>query len=151
MVHAAAVEQDRILQTQLAAEVPRQRYLLGQSLSEFDGASFDAAYKTTGEYALGAGGLRPEEWSQLVDHRHVILVEKARRYDELTSKTPTLPKKLAKIPRSIRPGAASEPKPKGHAAEQDYQAALAKQEKEGGSLKSTANAFLAREKMRRAR
>jgi hypothetical protein len=150
MVQAAKYEQERIYNEARAAEVPRQRHLLGTVLPEFEGEKFDASYKVTGEYALGAGGLQPEEWSQLVDHRHVALVEKARRYDELTSKTPKLPKNIAKIPRSVRPGAASELRKPGQAADQDYQAALAAQ-KESGGLDDTAQAFLAMERKRNAR
>jgi hypothetical protein len=53
-------------------------------------------------------GASPEEVSQLIDHRIIVLADKARRYDELMAAKPEVTKKIEKLPPKVeRPGTKS--------------------------------------------
>lgn len=147
----AANQQAAYLQQQQAAQViPQQRQALAQSVPAFE-KDFDAEYQALGTYAISpdGGGLQREEWDQLVDHRHVTLVWKAKQYDEATRKARSIPKKLpSKTPKVLRPGVARD---KRDTKKEGFAAALARQRESGGTVQSTAEAFLAKEQARRAR
>ena len=146
----AVHEEQRVLQEQQQIEFPRQRQLLGEVHSEFKGEKFDSSYAQVAAYAVDpAGGrLRQDEWLQLADHRYISLVEKARRYDATARAAPTLPRKLARVPKTLRPGSSQE-RP-GTAVAEEYQASLAHQRSAGGDVESTKAVFLAREQLKQA-
>jgi len=150
LIEAANQQAVYMQQQQAASVIPQQRALLAERLPAFE-KDFDTEYQDLGAYAISpdGGGLQREEWDQLVDHRHVTLVWKAKQYDEATRKARTIPKKLpSNKPRVLRPGVQRDA---GDTATEQYATALARQRDKGGDQRSTAQAFLAREQSRRAR
>lgn len=97
------------------AQTKRGEFLIEQSkklakkLPEYaDGKKRDTFVKGLVEY-LGAdetGGFTPEEIDTLRDHRLVILVDKARKYDALKGGKALADKKVENAPRVIKPGQA---------------------------------------------
>lgn len=49
-------------------------------------------------------GFSDEEYSNLIDHRAFIVLDDARRWNELQSKQPAIEKKLLRLPPVLRPG-----------------------------------------------
>lgn len=149
LIQMAQAEQDRIAREQQQAVIPQQRAALVQANPAF-AENFDAEYQGLGEYAISpdGGGLRRDEWDQLVDHRHVNLVWKAREYDKATRNAKRLPKKLANVPKVLRPGS---PRDARDTQSERYSAALANQAAKGGTFESTLEAFRQKEKLRGAR
>ena len=148
LVQFAQAQQAQVEAQERAQRVPQEIAALQAKLPEF-ADNFESHYRKTGEWAMSpeGGGLSPEEWDATFDHRHVIVLEKARRYDEATRQTPRVTKKLAeKKPRVIRPGTQSPP---GQSETEAYSASLA-QVKDGGT-DALADAFLKREQLNRAR
>lgn len=59
--------------------------------------------------ALKADGFADHEIDQTVDHRLILLADKARRYDELMTQTDIAAKKLEKVPpKVVKPGSSAE-------------------------------------------
>jgi hypothetical protein len=93
------------------ARVPVERAKLMEMSREFK-EDFDGQYAKVGRYVLApdGGGLRADEWDLVDDHRYVLLVEKAMKYDEATrKKVPSVRKKVAGLPRVVRPGVQRDP------------------------------------------
>ena len=148
LLNMANTEAQRLQQEQLAIVVPQQRHLLAERVDVFN-KNFDAEYKALGDYATSdeGGRLSREEWDQLVDHRHVTLVWKAQQYDKAARSAPRLPKKLpSNTPKVLRPGVQRDTR---DTVTEGFAAALARQRDSGGDARSTADAFRAKEALRR--
>ena len=65
--------------------------------------------KEVGEY-LTSYGFKPEEISQIYDHRQVDIVRKAMLYDKMSTKTDVAKKKVAVLPKVLKPSANKDPK-----------------------------------------
>ena len=140
--------QDRY-EAQRKARVPHEREALMAVNPAFK-RDFFGEYERLGRYAIApdGGGLRPEEWDLVDDHRHINLVWKAREYDLATRKTaPELKKKLARKPQPPRSG--STDGRNRHTRGDEVAAAMARL-KETGSQDALRDAFLAREHAKRA-
>jgi len=99
-------EAEQRVAAQRAAKVPVERAALQAAVPAFE-QDFDTEYANLGRYILDpdGGGLRQDEWDLVDDHRYVRLCHKAMLYDEATrKKLPKVRKKIAGLPRAIRPG-----------------------------------------------
>jgi hypothetical protein len=142
---AARAEQER------QARIPQEVASLQAAVPAFK-KDFATEYESLGRYALApdGGNLRPEEWEQLIDHRHVTLVWKAREYDKATRKTqPEVHGKLAQKPRTIRPGAST--RGTGDTMERELKAAMDQLNKNPDSTEAIQRMFEVRERAKRAR
>lgn len=146
----AAQQQEAVRRQQMAQVIPRERQALALADEAF-AKDFDATYTEVGRWALSpdGGSLQPDEWNGIFDHRHVMIIHKAMKYDELTrKKAPQVARKLArKAPKVLRPGVNQELR---DTQTEELDRAMATQ-KEKGDMQSTADAFLAREKLRKSR
>lgn len=59
----------------------------------------------TAKYLMGHG-FEKDELSSILDHRFYVLAHKARQFDEGQKKTEAAKKKVAKVPKAMKPGAA---------------------------------------------
>lgn len=72
---------------------------------ELDGWADGTTKKAIAQYALGPAGLTTDEVNNLYDHRYVLILDKARRFDELMASQPAMKKRLEKAPpRTLSPG-----------------------------------------------
>jgi hypothetical protein len=55
-------------------------------------------------YATNKLGFKPDEISNIGDHRIVAMMRKAMLYDQMQSKKPTIEKKVKKAPKLVKPG-----------------------------------------------
>lgn len=86
----------------------REEQQLLEKLPEWrDQAKAEQSKRQLVTYLTGQG-FDPEDVANAVDHRLIVMAEKARKYDEMQGKTKTAMKKVAKIPKVLKPGA---PKP----------------------------------------
>jgi hypothetical protein len=146
---AARQEAERRVDEERAARVPAERAALAEVIPAFK-KDFDTEYERLGRYALASdgGGLRPEEWDLVDDHRYVTLVWKAREYDKATRKTaPVVRKAMARKPKTVRSGS---PREAGQAARDEVSATMAHLKANPDSKDAQVNAFLARERAKRA-
>lgn len=120
LIEEARRQQHMSEQRRLQASVPGERNKLLELMPE-DFKDFPAAYTelsawATGAVAEGGGGLLPEEWGQVVDHRLVRLVQlafsEAKRRKAGTQATRDgklrIQKAVSTLPR-VRAGAATKP------------------------------------------
>jgi hypothetical protein len=145
--NAEAVAASR-LSDQQAAQIPVERKALAAAVPAFR-RNFDKEYDALSRYAVASdgGGLRPEEWDQVIDHRYVTLVYKAREYDKATRKTaPAVRKAMAKKPRSVRSGS---PRDTGETQRSEVDVAMANLKAHPDSRDAAAAVFLARERSKR--
>lgn len=61
--------------------------------------------KELSDYLMSDYGFKPEEISQLYDHRVVDIINKARLYDKQSVKTEVAKKKVATLPKLLKPSA----------------------------------------------
>lgn len=76
-------------------------------LEKFDYLADEKKASVLGEYILSQG-FTPQDLEQTADHRLFVLAEKARLYDESKQKTDTAKKKVAVIPKVMKPGSAQQ-------------------------------------------
>lgn len=155
MIQAARNEQARIEQEQRSARVPYEREALKQKAKAF-ADDFDSTYKSVGEWALdpAGGGLTPEIWNGVYDHRFVHIAHKAMLWDKMQAQAaseaaPRIREHTQRRPSVVRPGVSQPAKSARDSAHEDYKRALADKE----AMKTTdgiAAAFLAKEKLRSA-
>jgi len=146
----AEAEAARRVDEQRAARVPAEREALAAKVPRFK-KNFDREYDALSRYALASdgGGLSPEEWDQVDDHRYVTLVWKAQEYDKATRKTaPAVRRALAKKPRPVRSGS---PRDTGETQRSEVDVAMANLEKHPDSRDAAAAVFLAKERAKRSR
>jgi hypothetical protein len=115
-------------------EVQKQQYLQQQSgvllekLPEWRDPKCAEAEKAKLTNYLFHQGFAQQELANLIDHRQVLLARKAMLYDESRGQVDTAKKKVAKVPKVMKPGA---PKPMEQRATERLQALKAKLEKSG--------------------
>ncbi|MGZ8270732.1 MAG: hypothetical protein ACXWT5_06075 [Methylophilus sp.] len=87
-------------QQQVQSQQRQEMMTKGHELlsSQIDGWSNGSAQKAINDYALSAAELTAEELNNLYDPRYVKILNKARLYDELTSKTNVAQKRVAAVP-----------------------------------------------------
>lgn len=75
---------------------------------EIDGWSDGSALDAIRSYALDSMKFQPNELNGLIDPRQVIVLDKARRYDELMAQQSVAQKKVSTVPsKTLRPGVAN--------------------------------------------
>ncbi len=145
VLQAARYQQQQIQQRQITERVPQERAALAALVPEFQ-KDFDGTYRRLGKWVVGEGFLRPEEWDQIIDHRHVHLIWKAYKAETSAQATrkrvPQVTRKLAKTPKVIRPGQHVEP---GQAEREEYNAIVSRPL---NTQKDVQAAFFARQKLR---
>ena len=68
-----------------------------------DSEKYQKGWSDTGAYAQSMG-FSKEEFSSTVDHRMIVILNKARQFDELQKGTPEITKKVRKAPKIAKPG-----------------------------------------------
>jgi hypothetical protein len=141
---AARNEATRAQQELQARRVPREIDALMEREASFkskDGTFNEALYAQVGEYAIKQLGISQKDWTETINHPHIIGWLKAMRHDERTRKVGNVREKLANAPRVLRPGAAQ--RAAGDTASEAKRAseALSKQPSSNNAI---AAAFLAR-------
>lgn len=98
------VQQEQAQQAQQArAHFVQQEYArLVNALPEWNDKE-STIKKDVQEYATSVG-FRPEEISQLADHRSVLIIKKAMEYDKLTTKVSPKKKAVKKVPKVQKAG-----------------------------------------------
>jgi len=98
------VQQEQAQQAQQArAHFVQQEYSrLVESLPEWNDKN-STIKKDIQEYATSVG-FKPEEISQLADHRSVLIIKKAMEYDKLTTKVAPKKKAVKKVPKVQKSG-----------------------------------------------
>lgn len=97
--------------------------------------------KTEIKNFLNGYGFSNDEISQIIDHRHVLLIRDAMKGKKISSKASEAVKQVKKVPKLIKPGA----KPSKNAAKADRQAELRnKLRKSGGKVDDVAALLLDR-------
>jgi hypothetical protein len=94
----------------------RERESLISKIPEF-GKDAQATQTKLKEY-LSSSGFKPEEIGSVSDHRAVVMAWKAMQYDALQSKKVETTKKVADLPKVVKPGA-SNPKAAQEASKQN--------------------------------
>lgn len=110
-------EQDRVSQEtradnikQAQAFVDDQRVKLFEKMPEWkEPAKYEAGLKVNREYAVKTLGFTEPEVNAAYDHRFVVAIDKARRYDALMAKQAAAKQKLAAAPEIAAPGARRQP------------------------------------------
>lgn len=115
--------------TQLQTEHMRQfvaheQEQLQGKLPEFKGEKADASRQALRTY-LADNGFNDAEIGNVADHRHVMIAWKAMQYDKLKKSQPQVQKKVAEVPKVVKPGA------KGNASAQASADLRAKLKKTG--------------------
>lgn len=124
-VDAARVQEQQTALNQFKAD---QTQLLLQKLPEWqDETKANAEKNKIAQYALNNGYL-PQELDNLFDHRYLITLRKAMLYDESRGQVDTAKKRVATVPKVMKPGA---PKPAEQRASERIAALHAKAKKSG--------------------
>jgi hypothetical protein len=147
LVAAAKAQQVALYNQQRYDIVTRERAALAEKHEGF-AKDFDGTYAEITKWVTSpeGGGLPAEMWDQIYDHRAVLLVEKAMKHDRATKvKAPKVTRKLAKLPKVVRPGRKIDAR---QAKTSEYADALSKA-KTTGSVGDLAKAFALKERMKR--
>lgn len=128
-------------QAQLQQRLEAEQAALLEKLPEWQDADKAKAGKAKlAEYLLGQGFAR-EDVLGASDHRLILLAEKARRWDEIKSSSDVARKKVAKVPKVMKPGA---PKPQEQQAKEKQQK-LRNRLKQSGSIEDAYAVLKARQ------
>lgn len=149
LVNAAKAQQQALYNQQRYEIVTRERAALAQSNPAF-AQNFDDTYAELTAWVTSpeGGGLPPEMWDQVFDHRAVTLAHKAMMHDRAAKvEAPKVARKLAKLPKVVRPGRKVDT---GQARSNEYEQTLSRA-KETGRLDDLAAAFAQKERIRRGR
>jgi len=147
--NAARAQQEALYQQQRYEIVMRERAALESSNEAFK-ENFDDTYSELTKWVTSpeGGGLPPEMWDQVYDHRAVLLAHKAMQHDNATRKVaPKVARKLAKTPKVVRPGQHVDAR---QTRTEEYEKAMTAARK-SGTLDDLAKAFQERERLRRGR
>ena len=108
----ATAEQQQQLQAETQKRLPAEQERLFEFFPEWkDPEKGKAGKAKTVEYLQNLG-FTEDDISAVVDHRLVVMAEKARRYDERKPNVEAAKKRVAKVPKVVKPGAKKpEPKP----------------------------------------
>lgn len=114
---AVAAEQQRVADEARADHVKQanefvkgERVKLLDKLPEWkDAAKFEAGLKVNREYAVKSLGFAEAEVNAAYDHRFVVAIDKARRYDALIARQAAAKAKLAAAPDMPEPGTRTNP------------------------------------------
>lgn len=148
LAHAARSQQEALYNQQRFEVVQRERAALAEKHEGFK-KDFDGTYAEITQWVTDpdGGGLPPEMWDQIFDHRAVLLVEKAMKHDRTAKvKVPKVTRTLAKLPKVVRPGRKVASNRQTETVE--YADALSRA-KETGSVNDLAAAFAMKERMKR--
>lgn len=110
-------QQIRDQQTQFQAKIAQERELLLEALPDWKNP--DVAKKEQ-EALIAYGtslGFTDEDLGSLYDHRAVLILQKARLYDEAQKKGKTVLKEKAVNAPVLKPGSPAQPKPKSDASD----------------------------------
>jgi len=93
------------LEQQRAAALVDQQQRLISAVPEVDLADVETAEGFKGDIrgylSTACGGFSDQEISQVFDHRHVLLIRKAMKYDEMQAKSQVAAKKVKKAPKVV--------------------------------------------------
>lgn len=155
MISAAHQQQQQLDAAQQQARVPYERQALVEKNKAF-AESFDSTYQSVGEWVLdpAGGGLSPDIWNGVYDHRFVDIAHKAMLWDKMqreaaSEAAPRIREHAQRKATVVRPGVSQPAKSSRAVANEAYKRALADKD----AMRTTdgiAAAFLAREKMRSA-
>lgn len=145
-LQAVQAEQQRLQQTQtqeqqkaLQQQLKQEQEELAKKLPEIvDPEKGQQVRQRIAEYGRQVG-FRDEELNNVYDHRAIVVLDKARRYDELMAKKQNLrPKPSKKAPRTAAPGPSSSPSEQKRARKgKRYERFV----KSGGSVNDAASAL----------
>ena len=80
-------------------------------------------WKATGEYAA-RNGYSPEDYQSITDHRVLIALDKARKFDSLNKESQKVTKLVRKAPKIAKPGSTAAKIPSKQAADQKLKAQI---------------------------
>ena len=106
-VEAKRAEDEQIKQYNAWAEKEREA-LLDKLPNWRNSQAEQAARKELGDYALSVG-YRDDELPHIHDHRLILLMDKARKFDELQKAKPKVENKVRKAPPAVKPTVAPKP------------------------------------------
>ena len=99
----AQAQQNQVAQHQ-AKMVQHEAHMLSEKVMEFsDPKKSEQVKKDIREFGKSVG-FSDEELSQVYDHRHVIVMQKAAQWDKLQKANPGVTKKLSKAPKMSKKG-----------------------------------------------
>ena len=99
----AQAQQQQVAQHQ-AKMVQHEAHMLSEKVKEFsDPKQSEQVKKDIREFGKSVG-FSDEELSQVYDHRHVIVMQKAAQWDKLQKANPSVTKKLSKAPKMSKKG-----------------------------------------------
>ena len=99
----AQEQQQQVAQHQ-AKMVQHEAHMLSEKVKEFsDPKQSEQVKKDIREFGKSVG-FSDEELSQVYDHRHVIVMQKAAQWDKLQKANPSVTKKLSKAPKMSKKG-----------------------------------------------
>ena len=99
----AQAQQQQVAQHQ-AKMVQHEAHMLSEKVKEFsDPKQSEQVKKDIREFGKSVG-FSDEELSQVYDHRHVIVMQKAAQWDKLQKANPGVTKKLSKAPKMSKKG-----------------------------------------------
>jgi len=98
-----------------SAEVPKERiqeeaHKLLSAVPEWkDPTVYQKDYTEIGQYAQSIG-YTTDEFNSTIDHRLILLLNKARQFDALKENSPKVTKRVRKAPKLAKPGSTAKPK-----------------------------------------
>jgi len=124
-------------QQKMAEHVQKEQAKLVEAIPELKGENA-SQYKANILTYMQGSGYSKDEAASLLDHRAVVVLDKARKYDELQSKKGVVAKKVKGKPRVIRPGVKKSAKASTQAANKKARSKLRK----SGSVDDAVNFLL---------
>ena len=107
---AQQAEQQQQAQMHQALAVENER-LLGVRPEWRDPAAFSAAKETMKQYARSVG-FQDAELNQILDHRYMVILDHAARYQALQAATPAALKQVRQAPQMVAPGSRTDVNPR---------------------------------------
>lgn len=131
--HAQQVQQK---QAQQVKEFYNQQYqLMGKEFPEWNDPEKQQVFRKQTRSFLEESGFHNDEIKQVVDVRIIKLIDKARKYDNLMKSKNLVDKKIASVPKFVKPGAS---KSKAELQAENRRAQMTALKKSGGSTKAAA-------------
>jgi len=115
-------------QQQQAEYLQQQHQMLLEAIPEWrDSGKADAEKAELSDYLIGQGFSR-DDVSAASDHRLIVMARKAKMFDEMKANSNAARKKVAKVPKVVKPGA---PKPQEQKSREQQAALKARLQKSG--------------------